>query len=268
MVWLRQLPGAVDELKKRWSLTVGSPIDTDEVSCAWVAPVRRADGSPAILKLGMPHMEGRDEIHGLVFWDGEPTVRLFEIDEDLNAMLMECCTPGTVLRNLPEPEQDVILATLLRRLWRIPKRPHPFRHLSEMLTHWSEETMAMQDQWTDPGLVRTALRLFDELSRNAPEEALLATDLHAGNVLRAQREPWLIIDPKPFIGDIAYDATQHLFNCRERLAKDPWGLIRRFSDLLDVDYERVRLWMFARAAIECRDDRVGVDVGLTRALAP
>ena len=50
---------------------------------------------------------------------------------------------------------------------------------------------------------------------------LLATDLHAANVLRAEREPWLVIDPKPFIGDPAFDATQHLFNCRARLHADP-----------------------------------------------
>ena len=33
-------------------------------------------------------------------------------------MLLERCEPGTLLRELPEPEQDVVLAGLLRRLWR------------------------------------------------------------------------------------------------------------------------------------------------------
>lgn len=83
---------------------------------------------------------------------------------------------------------------------------------------------------------------------------LLATDLHAGNVLRAEREPWLAIDPKPFAGDPAYDATQHLFNCTARLAADPDRTLGRFADLLEVDRERVRLWVFARAAAEPRDD--------------
>jgi streptomycin 6-kinase len=75
---------------------------------------------------------------------------------------------------------------------------------------------------------------------------LLATDLHAGNVLRARRAPWLVIDPKPFVGDPAYDATQHLLNCSARLRSDSDGLIRRFADLLSVDHDRVRLWLFAR----------------------
>jgi streptomycin 6-kinase len=114
--------------------------------------------------------------------------------------------------------------------------------------------MARAGDWPDPGLVREGLRLFDELPRSADEDVLLATDLHAGNVLRASREPWLVIDPKPFIGDPAYDATQHLFNCGGRLASDLVGTIRRLADLLEVDHQRVRLWTFARAAAEPRED--------------
>src|SRR5260370_28695560 len=123
-------------------------------------------------------------------------------------MLLERCQPGTALRALPEPEQDLVIASLLRRLWRSPLAPHPFRPLSALTEYWSEETLAGIEQWPDTGLVREGLRLFRELSRTASREVLLATDLHAGNVLRAEREPWLVIDPKPFVGDPAYDATQ------------------------------------------------------------
>jgi streptomycin 6-kinase len=83
---------------------------------------------------------------------------------------------------------------------------------------------------------------------------LLGTDLHAGNVLRAQREPWLAIDPKPFAGDRAYDATQHLVNCKARLRADPERAVREFADLLELKHERIRLWLFARAAAEPRED--------------
>ena len=92
--------------------------------------------------------------------------------------------------------------------------------------------------------------MFEALARPAPDDVLLATDLHAGNILRAQREPWLVIDPKPFVGDPAYDATQHLFNCLDRVRRDPNTTIRRFADLLELNRERVRLWLFARLAAE------------------
>jgi streptomycin 6-kinase len=267
--WLDQLPGALRKLEQRWSLTLGIPFNGEEVSCAWVAPVALPDGTSAVLKLGMPHMEGEHEIQGLRFWDGDPTVRLLEADDELGAMLIERCQPGSVLRAVPESEQDLIIAGLLRRLWRSPPAPHIFRPLSAMTESWSAETLSDIELWPDRGLVREGLGLFRELHQTAPAEVLLATDLHAGNVLRSRREPWLVIDPKPFIGDPAYDATQHLFNCTERLRADPEGMIRRIADLLGVEYERVRLWTFARAAAEPRDDwSDGDSMALARALAP
>jgi streptomycin 6-kinase len=214
-------------------------------------------------------MESEHEIEGLRFWNGDPTVRLLEADDHLGAMLLERCEPGTALRTLPEPDQDVVIAGLLRRLWRLPEVGHPFRPLSTMTAFWSEETLTQKEDWPDAGLVSEGLHLFQELPENAPGTVLLATDLHAGNVLLAKREPWLVIDPKPFTGDPAYDATQHLFNCEERLCLEPEETIRRFADLLGVDHERVRLWTFARAAAEPRD-HWGSDrrMQLARAIAP
>jgi streptomycin 6-kinase len=252
--WLARLPDTLRDLEHRWSLTFGAPFDGDEVGCAWVAPVVRAAGPSAVLKLGMPHVEGQHEIEGLRFWNGDPTVRLLDADDDRGAMLLERCEPGTALRTAPEPEQDVVIAGLLRRLWRPVAAAHRFSALSVMVGHWRDETLAQADRWRDAGLVREGLRVFDELPHSAPAQVLLATDLHAGNVLRARREPWLVIDPKPFVGDPAYDATQHLRNCHSRLRADPDGTIRRFADLLGVDHDRVRLWLFARAAAEPRDD--------------
>jgi streptomycin 6-kinase len=252
--WIARLPRVIEDLRERWSLTLEDPFDHEDVRCAWVAPATRADGERAVLKIGMPHMEARHEIDGLRFWNGDPTVGVITSDDRLGAVLMERCEPGTSLRALPETEQDVILAGLLRRLWRVPAAPHPFRPLAAMLSQWSDETRAAAARWPDPGLVQHGLQLFEELSRPAPGDVLLATDLHAGNVLRARREPWLVIDPKPFVGDPAYDATQHLLNCRARLQSNLDETIRRVAGLLDVDSARVRAWIFARAAAEPRDD--------------
>lgn len=269
--WLAGLPSLLQELESDWSLALGAPFDGEDVSCSYVAKAGCADGTPAVLKIGMPHMEGEHEIQGLRFWDGNPTVRLLEADDSRGAMLLERCEPGVPLRTLPEEEQDVVIAGLLRRLWRKPASSQPFRPLSAMLEYWSSETLADINEWPDAGLVREGLDLFRELSRSGPNDVLLATDLHAGNVLRAQREPWLVIDPKPFVGDSAYDATQHLdvFNRDGRLRAAPDRTIRRVADLLSVDHERVRLWTFARAAAGPRDDwnNAGL-LELARALAP
>jgi streptomycin 6-kinase len=102
----------------------------------------------------------------------------------------------------------------------------------------------------DPGLARDAAELFAALPRSADRQVLLCTDLHAGNVLSAAREPWLVIDPKPYVGDPCYDVLQHALNCPERLVADPAGLARRLAALADLDADRVRHWLFARCIIE------------------
>ena len=155
-------------------------------------------------------------------------MRLLAADDDLGAMLLERCKPGMPLRTLSECDQDVVISRLLRRLWRSPSTAHAFRSLSYLTQYWTSETLAYAEHWPDAELVGEGLRLFKELPRSATTEVLLATDLRAGNVLRAEREPWLVIEPKPFVGDPAYDATQHLFNCRARLQSDPERTIRSF----------------------------------------
>lgn len=238
--WLDGLPASLDDLERRWSLTsVGEPF---EASCAWVAAVRAAEFGEVVLKIPLPHMEARDEIAGLRLWDGDASVRLLAADEKTGAMLLERCRPGTSLRELPEPEQDVVIARLIGRLWRMPP-PGIFRPLTEMVDFQSREVA------TPHPLAIEGLRVAAELAGGMPSEpVLLTTDLHAGNVLRAEREPWLAIDPKPFVGDPAYDATQHLLNCRARVDHDPPGTIGRMADLCGLDAERVRLWLFIRAA--------------------
>ena len=270
--WLDNLPAMLAELTDRWSLRPGPPFDHANVTCSWVATVVRADSTPAVLKLGMPHMEGAHEIQGLRFWNGNPTVQLLEADDDLGAMLLERCQPGDMLRSEPEFKQDVVIATLLKRLWRksaSQRGLHGFRHLSDMLESWRRETLAQAQQWPDAGLVGEGLRLLHALAKASPTDTLLATDLHAGNVLRSEREPWLVIDPKPFIGDVAFDLVQHLHNCEARLHADPIGMVKRLADLAEVDTERLQLWTFARAAADPRPEWSNpLWMDIARALAP
>jgi len=270
--WLDTLPAIFEELTHRWSLRSGPPFDHANVTCSWVAIVVRADGTSAVLKLAMPHMEGAHEIQGLRFWNSDPTVQLLEADDDLGAMLLERCQPGDMLRSESELIQDLVIATLLKRLWRRPVPPlgpQGFRHLTDLLESWSKETRAQAVHWPDSGLVSEGLGLLQSLAKPSLTDKLLATDLHAGNVLRSEREPWLVIDPKPFIGDVAFDVVQHLHNCEARLQADPIGMVQRLADLTEVDAERLQLWTFARAAADPRpawNNPVWMDIAKALAL--
>ena len=124
-----------------------------------------------------------------------------------------------------------------------------------MCRAWADEfeaayATARQADRIDPGLAREGIALFRKLPGTAGSRVLLCTDLHGDNILAALRRPWLVIDPKPYIGDPAYDVLQHMLNCEERLAADPGALALRMADLAGLDGDRVRQWLFARSVQE------------------
>src|SRR5277367_2903280 len=270
-IWLETLPQLLDKLVALWFLRLEAPFDPGG-TCSWVCPVVRFDGTQAVLKLAMPHEEGEHEIQGLRYWSGRSMVKLLEADDDSGAMLLERCLPGTTLRSELEAAQDVIIAGVLRRVWESTTETaglDDFRPLSQMINFWCDETIAQIHVWPDAGLVNEGLRVMKELARPAPTDLLLATDLHAGNVLRSQRESWLAIDPKPFVGDRSYDPVQHLINCEIRLHSNPAYLVDRIASLTEVDHERLRLWTFARAAADPREDWTNTRwIDIAKALSP
>ncbi len=253
--WLvTALPAALGQVVPMWSLTVGEPFQPGGQT-AWVAPARDESGAGLVLKIAWPHQDAAHEADGLRAWAGNGAVRLRAAHDfgDATALLIERCLPGTPLSGRPEPEQDLVVAALLRRLWIEPGREHPFRSLQLMCRQWAdsfEQRAAAGQLPLDPGLARAGIALFRELPATATRQVLLCTDLHAGNVLAAAREPWLAIDPKPHVGDPAYDPLQHMLNCDERLRSDPHGLARRMAGLLGLDPGRVLLWLFARCVQE------------------
>jgi streptomycin 6-kinase len=265
--WLAGLDAAVDAACERWGLVLGRPFDGPEVSAAWVAPAVRHGGERVVLKLGMPHAEAADEARGLALWAGDPTVRLIDVDDRSGAMLLERCEPGTPLRALPEGDQDAVIGAALRRLHRPPPPDHGLRPLSTMLAAWAAATRRAEARWSDAGLVLEGLTRMEELLRSTTEGAMLATDLHAGNVLAARREPWLVIDPKPFVGDPAYDVTQHLLNGLERLRAAPRDTVARVAELAGLDVDRVGAWTFVRLVVEPIDGWSADGDALARALA-
>jgi streptomycin 6-kinase len=269
--WMDALPETIQLAASRWHLDeIADPYQPGGAG-AWVAPARRGSDTDLVLKIGWRHPEAEHEADGLREWDGDGTVRLYENDAvgDSLCMLIERCTPGTTLATRSEPDQDMVIAELLRRLWKQPSPGHRFRPLQQMCDQWAdafEAKVAKRKSALDPGLARAGIDLFRALPSTSHEDVLLCTDLHAGNVLAAQREPWLVIDPKPYVGDPTYDAVQHMLNCEQRLQADPHGLVLRMAELLDLDAERLLLWLFARCVEESADWPQHADVA--RRIAP
>ena len=263
--WLARLPTTVRALQRRWSLDVGAPFGA-EASCAWVAPATRADGTRVVLKLGMPHMEAEHEIDGLRFWDGEPTVVLIDSDVEHNAMLLEACAPGTPLRTRPESEQDVVIADLLRRLWRRPAAPHPFLPLSVMTAHWGNaarlDARALARSGARAGRSAPLCRTVRQFAGRCAARDRSARRQCARGAARA------VARHRSRNRSSAIARTTPPSICSMDLPRLTLDLIRRFADLLGVEHERVRLWTFARLVAEPRDDWSDTRYDLARSLAP
>ncbi len=245
--WLTALPMRVEDLTARWGLRLGEPFEPGG-NCSWVAPGIDSDGREVVLKVAWHHTEALHEAEALTTLGGHGAVEVHafehlapphpgagsDSDIDTTAMLLERCRPGTELRERPEAEQHVVVTELLRSVWAVDlPSNHPFRPLSAMADDWvtrAQERLAADPGRLDGGLAREGLALFRHLARTGSTAVLLFTDLHAGNVLSGQRRPWLLIDPKPYVGDPHYDVLQHLLNCNRSLQADPIGLLTEVSD--------------------------------------
>ncbi len=259
--WMAALPAIVEDLARRWALDLDPPFQPGG-SASWVAPARSAAGERLVLKVGLPHYEASHEAEGLDVWGGEGAVRLYDalVIDETRALLLEACEPGTPLSQLvAAPEQDAVVAGLLRRLWIDPPRAHPFRALQSMCDSWADAfeqkytRSAAQGPQLDPGLARAGVELLRGLPAASEPSVLLCTDLHPENVLAATRERWLMIDPKPYVGDPTYDPVQHMLNFPARLSANATGFVQRMADLLDLNAERLRKWLFARCVQESID---------------
>jgi streptomycin 6-kinase len=253
--WLRTLPAVLEHVREHLELdSVGEAFQPGGQT-AWVAPVHSPAFGDAVLKVAARHDEAADEAQGLRVWNGSGAVRLFtseDIDAHTTVLLLERCRPGNWLTDEPEETQDQVVAGLLRRLWVDPPPTGGFRPLSEMCEQWaaaSDHWAESQGRRVDRGLVRAGIDLFRALaSVNAPQR-LLCTDLHAENVLAAEREPWLMVDPKPYVGDPAYDPLQHIINGAARFGREPKALSDRMAALTGLDPQHLRLWLFARCVV-------------------
>lgn len=249
--WLKSLPRLAEECAERWSLRLGEPFLEGNISLA--LPVTCSDGEPAVLKLNFPEEESAREADALEHWRGEGAVRLLEFDRDRNALLLERADPGTPLWDVADDEDaTLIAASVLRRLWRHPPPDgHPFRLLAAEAGEW---TAQIRSDWETLGrpfeesIVDSAAESARELAGSQAEVVVCHQDLQGSNVLRAQREPWLAIDPKPIVGEPAFDVASLI---RDRRWAISGTVIRKRLDLLavdlDLDRERMRGWGLVHA---------------------
>ncbi|MFD8573559.1 aminoglycoside phosphotransferase family protein [Streptomyces sp. NPDC059639] len=244
--WIAELPYIVDQLLERWLCVPDGGVLHGGVGV--IVPVRRGDGTPAALKVSFPHHGNVHEPDAFEVWDGRGAVRLRERADDRFAMLLERVA-GTTLAECGDPDTMMTVAGRLSRRLAVPAPPELPR-LRDRADEWEAQLLEDAAELAHPlpsRVVAAAVESVRDLGRAQPD-LLVHGDLHARNILRAEREPWLAVDPKGYAGDPAYDAgTAIKAHLLFLLAEDDLArAVRRsmdiFADAAGLDRDRVRRW--------------------------
>lgn len=254
--WLTELPNLLATYACEWELDLLPPFAG--LSFSYVAPVVCADGSAAVLKVGVPEEEARTGIAFLRLCDGEGAVRLLEADDEHCALLMERVVPGTPLAQLADDDDaTAIAAEVMRAMWRpVPER-HAFIPLARRLRAF-ERVRQMHGGGAGPlaeEILSRAEALAGELLASTPNERVLHGDLHHENIISAERAPWLAIDPKGLVGDPGFETGALMNNPYGRMetAMAPAQHFARRADILAerLGYpgERILAWSYTQAVL-------------------
>jgi streptomycin 6-kinase len=244
--WRQRVPDLMSECRRAWDLELGEPYPAGVGG--YVAPAQRRDGSAVVFKLIYPHRESRHEADALARWDGAGAVRLLARDDERFAMLLERCEPGTPLASIGDHEALAVFVDLLPRLW-VPAGP-PFRTLADESAWWVSYADERWEQFGRPferRLLDAAIEILAALPPTQGEQVLLHQDLHDENVLAAERESWLAIDPKPLVGEREFGVAP-IIRASE-LEHSRAAVLRRFDHLtaeLGLDRGRARGWTIAQ----------------------
>jgi len=254
--WLRYFPETLAEYTRRWSLTLLPYFEP--LSYNFVAPAVRQDSTEVVLKLGVLNPELTSEIEALRIFAGRGAARLIEADPAGGAFLIERLEPGTPLAELGDDEVATeVAAQIMQQLW----QPAPAEHTLREVEQWALGLRRLREHFsggTGPfpvNLVERAESLFPELIASTDRLVVLHGDLHHWNILAAQRQPWLTLDPKGVIGDPAFEVAAWMGNPMLWLLDQPHPgriLSRRldqFSEILGFDRRRLHAWSLAQAVL-------------------
>jgi len=252
--WIAGFPALLNRIRSEWDLA-GIGATFPYVGYAWVAPVTLANGGKAVLKLAPPDKEFASEIGALGIYAGRGAAKLLASDPAATALLLERLEPGTTLAELND---DILATEIAGQSFTRLFRPLPAGHSFPTIERWGQafaRVRAANDGGSGrfpPELFDPAERIYFELGAGQDEPMLLHGDLHHWNILRAEREPWLAIDPKGLAGEPAYEVGALLRN-RLDAGEDVLQLtlrrIAQLSEILGVDRERLKRWAFAQGVL-------------------
>lgn len=232
----------VEAAATRWDLEIGPPFEPGGVT-SWVAPASTVSGVDVVLKIVVPHEEAAAEAAGLTAWDGTGAVRLLGHDADSWTLLLERLGPGDLEAAGPTVWLPAML-DLLADLWSAPV-PDGVPSVADIVAPWPGlmRSRPKAAHW-DAAVVDLAIEILDGWPGGVTDPVLMHGDLHPENVMARDGE-WVSIDPKPMVGDRAFDLRQVIRAVVDPNDPRPAGPLADIVAATGVDRDRALGWTLA-----------------------
>lgn len=256
--WDAEAADLVTRMLERWHLAAREAYVGGEAGSALL--VDQADGTPAVLKVGYPHLESIWEAVALDAWAPIAPAVLRQ-DPWTWSLLLERVEPGTPLSRAElDPDEAVAIgARVLAGLHRVAA-PDGIPALRDHLAHFGGIAQAQLPGWRDVldrlghrALVERAIAELPALDEGAP--AFLHGDYNPGNLLASSDGTWRVVDPNPLVGDPAFDVWPLIEQLGDPWQqRDPSSVIARnatiAAELAGVDRDRVLRSGFGRTGLD------------------
>jgi streptomycin 6-kinase len=231
-----RLRRTAQEVAREWGVPLGERLSAGRFSFVAFA------GDNAVVKVvPVEDDEADHEADALALLAGDGAPRLLRHDPARRAMLIERARPGRDASDLPLDQAIRVAIAAAKRFWRPGERDRPFRWIGDLVPRWL-------DNAGDHYLVRQAKEIYATMRPS--DTTLVHGDLHHHNLL-SHGDGWVVIDPKPMVGEPEFDVPTFLWNpighMPTRDVVERW--IAAFADA-GLDGNRLRQWAIVRGTYQ------------------
>lgn len=250
--WLDEVPRTVADLCDTWKIEIDHVVPNTYVT---LVALGHADVlGPVVIKLSALADEFLCEATALRLGAGDNVARVYDLDIERSAMVIERIVPGTQLREaaMPDDEATRLAAETVATFWREVPDPvnlHPLRRWMRALFEWSP-----RPDLIDPELIQRARDLAEALLARSTRSRLLHGDFQHHNLLQRSSGEWVIIDPKGLYGDPGFEFAAWMYNPAGVTARADYLdlAVRRAaicSDVWGIDRQELIEWAFVGAVL-------------------
>ncbi len=252
--WLNDLPQIIGEVSGKWQIKAEKSFEN--LSYNFVAPCKFSDDKEVVLKIALPlnNPEIFNEAKYLQIQNGKGAVKVLNFDKNSRAILLEKLSPGKHLKEIFDRNESQTIEIAIGLIKKLQCKP-PANSEFILLENWFENFFNRAENTKFPeDYLKPTKEIFSAFN-NSSQKFLLHGDLHHENILSAEREPFLVIDPKGLIGEIGYEIAvflnNHLWwlytenNYKEKLDY----AVKRFSRAFDISQTDLKKWAFAQIVL-------------------